>query len=45
MNKQTIQNIIEFMRRTELKGNEAQAFLQCIQALKQELEEDKENGE
>ena len=47
MNKQTKENILQFLNRTELKGYEVPAFNQCISELLSEdevekLHEDKE---
>lgn len=33
MNKKTIENILRFLERTELKWNEVPAFVECINAL------------
>ena len=39
MNKKTIENILRFLERTELKWNEVPAFVECINALTSLLRE------
>lgn len=38
MDKQTVQNIMQFMMRVQLTGNEVPAFNMAIEALRAELE-------
>ena len=41
MDKQTIENLLKFLQRVDLKGNEVPAFLECTQKLNNLLQEEK----
>lgn len=44
MDKQTIQNIMQFMMRVQLTGQEVPAFNEAMNALQEEFERTESNG-
>jgi len=44
MKPETIQNIMIFMNRVDLKGSEVQAFANCVNALQEELNKPVDNS-
>jgi len=40
MDKRIVQNILQFLQRVQLQGNEAEAFLECKMVLQEELKKE-----